>query len=450
MDFVTLRIKVKEEAEKLGFTDWEITFSGSQGTELMVRDGQVDHFENSIQHGIAFRGNVNGKTGYSYSEKIDDNAISYLVKEAFDNAELIEEEAEIFFEGSESYPEVNSYNDDIECITPEKLIENAVDMEKSLLNSSEYMKAADYCLCGKSSGESFMANSKGLNLEFKQNMAVGYVSGIAENDGDIKTGGEYWYGCDIEKFSPKELGEKAGKKIVSHMGAKSIPSAEMNVVFENEAMSDILATFSGVFFAENAQKGFSMLEGKKGTLIGSEILNIKDDGICEKSGYSIPFDSEGVAVQNKYVIEKGVLKTLLYNLKSASKDNTVSTGNGFKAGLKSPVVTTCTNFYIEKGNCTRNDIIKSVCDGIIITDVTGLHAGANTISGDFSLSAEGFLIENGNITSPVEQITVAGNFYDILKNIEKIADDVKFSMPSGMGVFGSPAVFVGKMSVSGM
>ena len=65
MDFVTLRIKVKEEAEKLGFTDWEITFSGSQGTELMVRDGQVDHFENSIQHGIAFRGNVNGKTGYS-------------------------------------------------------------------------------------------------------------------------------------------------------------------------------------------------------------------------------------------------------------------------------------------------------------------------------------------------------------------------------------------------
>ena len=84
MDFSELRIKVKQEAEKLGFTDWEITFSGSQGTELMVRCGDVDHFENSTQRGIAFRGNINGKTGYSYSEKIDDDAVKYLVKEAME------------------------------------------------------------------------------------------------------------------------------------------------------------------------------------------------------------------------------------------------------------------------------------------------------------------------------------------------------------------------------
>ena len=99
---------------------------------------------------------------------------------------------------------------------------------------------------------------------------------------------------------------------------------------------------------------------------------------------------------------------------------------------------------------SKSELLKTVENGIIINDVAGLHAGANIISGDFSLSAEGFLIENGEITKPVEQITVAGNFYDILKNVKALANDTKFSMPSGMGVFGSPSVFVGKMSVSGM
>ena len=89
----------------------------------------------------------------------------------------------------------------------------------------------------------------------------------------------------------------------------------------------------------------------------------------------------------------------------------------FKAGIKSPVITTCTNFYIEEGNMSKSELLKTVENGIIINDVAGLHAGANIISGDFSLSAEGFLIENGEITKPVEQITVAGNFYDILKKM---------------------------------
>lgn len=450
VNFDILRIKVKEEAEKIGFTDWEISFSGSQGTELMVRDGEVSNFENSIQRGIAFRGNINGKTGYSYSEKIDDEAILYLLKEAMENAEILEDDAEIFFEGSESYPEVQGFFEDIEGITPKKLIDSALEMEKALLNSSEYMKSSDMCLMGKSSCESFMANSKGLNLSFKENMALGYVSGIAEKEGDIKTGGDYWYGTDINSFSPNDLGKATGEKIVSHLGAKTIQSDDMNVVFENEAMSDILATFCGVFFAENVQKGFSLLKDKNDTVIASECLTIKDDGICEKSGYSMPFDSEGVAVFNKNVIESGVLKTLLYNIKSATKDGVKSTGNGFRASIKSPVVTACTNLYIEEGKISKAELLKKVGNGIIITDVAGLHAGANTISGDFSLSAEGFLIENGEITSPIEQITVAGNFYDILKNVVAVADDIKFSMVSAMGVFGSPSVFVGKMSISGM
>ena len=450
MNFEDIREKVKYEVKKLGFTDWEITFSGSEATNIIVRNLKIDNFENSIQKGIAFRGNINGKTGYSYSEKIDEESIVYLVKEAAENAEIIEEEEEIFFEGSDKYPEVKTYFDEIENITVEQLVNNAISIEKGMLDSSKYIKSSDYCIFGKSSNKNIIFNSKGIDISFKQNMALGYISGIAENNNDIKTGSEYWFGNDINNFNAEVLGNKAGQKIVSHIGAKSIKSDNINIVFENEVMSNILATFSSIFFAENVQKGFSMLKNKNEEIIASDILNIKDDGICEKSGYSIPFDSEGVAIQNKYVVKNGVLKTLLYNIKSAVKDNVKSTGNGFRIGIKSPVVTTCTNFYIDNGDMTKEEVFKNVQNGLLITDVAGLHSGTNVVSGDFSLSAEGFLIENGNITTPIEQITVAGNFYDILKNIKCIANDIKFSMPIGIGVFGSPTIFVGKMSVSGL
>ncbi|KAF5068653.1 Metalloprotease PmbA [anaerobic digester metagenome] len=139
------------------------------------------------------------------------------------------------------------------------------------------------------------------------------------------------------------------------------------------------------------------------------------------------------------------MKTLLYNLKSAKKDGVMSTGNGFKAGLTAPVKTACTNFYIQKGEKTLENLFSQMENGLFITDFMGLHAGTNGVSGDFSLSAEGFLVENGKITRPVEQITVAGNFYTLLKDILVVGEDLYFAA----GGKGSPSVLVRGMAVAG-
>ncbi|MCL2286171.1 MAG: TldD/PmbA family protein, partial [Firmicutes bacterium] len=161
------------------------------------------------------------------------------------------------------------------------------------------------------------------------------------------------------------------------------------------------------------------------------------------------FDAEGVATQNKAIIENGVLKTLLYNTKSAEKDGVKSTGNASKAGFGGAIGTGTTNYYLVPGEKSYDELVQGLEKGVIITEMAGLHSGVNAVSGDFSVSAEGYFVENGKIVKPVEQITVAGNFYELLKNIETVGSDLRFHS-LGSGGIGMPSVLVNGLSIAGL
>ncbi len=147
----------------------------------------------------------------------------------------------------------------------------------------------------------------------------------------------------------------------------------------------------------------------------------------------------------KCIIKDGKLTTLLHNLKTANKAGVKSTGNGFKSSYASPISVSPTNFYIEPGEKSLDEILKTVDTGLMITDFAGLHSGANAISGEFSLAVNGFFIENGEVSFPVEQITAAGNFFNIIKNIELIGSDLKFPLSS----IGSPSIVIKELSIAG-
>ena len=160
----------------------------------------------------------------------------------------------------------------------------------------------------------------------------------------------------------------------------------------------------------------------------------------------IPFDDEGVLSTSKAIINKGVFSTALYNLKSAYKAGRASTGNGFRGG--SFVSEAPTNLIVEPGDKSFEKLCEEAGEGIILTDLSGLHAGVNQISGDFSLLCEGFLIEGGKQGRPVEQITVAGNFYEVIRKIEAVGNDV-LNVPSGDGEFFTPSVLISSLAISG-
>ncbi|HHY15595.1 MAG TPA: TldD/PmbA family protein, partial [Firmicutes bacterium] len=164
---------------------------------------------------------------------------------------------------------------------------------------------------------------------------------------------------------------------------------------------------------------------------------------------SSPFDAEGVPTRTKNVLEAGQLKTYLHNLKTAQKDGVQSTGNAARASFKSPVGISPSNFYIKPGDADYQELITELGDGLIIISVQGAHSGANPVSGDFSLGAYGYLVENGKIIRPVDQITIAGNFFDLLEDVEIVGSDLEFGSPGMGGNVGAPSLIVEKLAVAG-
>lgn len=438
--------KVLAYGRQAGFADCEVYYRGGKAFEVLILEGEVSDYENSREEGLAFRGNINGRTGYAYTEQLTEDAIAYLVETAKENAALLSpEDCEELYAGEENYPELEGVNTALEELRVEEKINAAMRMETAALAGAEEVASLDYCALGTSLAEVVIRNTRGLDVSFAKNFATAYVSAIAKKGGEAKTGSYFWKAQDWNDFNPEETGRMAAKRAASHLGAASVPSGKYDVIFDGRAMVSLLGAFAGVFFAENAQKGFSLLQGKTGEKIASEGVTLRDDALLLGGYGTQPFDSEGVSGKNKAVIENGVLKTLLYNRRTAKKDGVASTGNGFKIGLTGSVKTAPTNFYLAKGMLSQEALLAQMGDGLLLTSLMGLHAGTNAVSGDFSLSAEGFRIKGGRIDTPVEQITVAGNFYQLLAEVEEIADDLYF----GSGGVGSPSVLVRGLAIAG-
>ena len=176
--------------------------------------------------------------------------------------------------------------------------------------------------------------------------------------------------------------------------------------------------------------------------IFSEKITIVDDPL-RKDGYnSRSFDDEGVACKKKTLVEQGVLKTYLHNLKSAKLMKCETTGNGFKAGYASNVGIAPSNLFIENGSVSMDEMIASMKEGIIVTEITGLHA----MTGEFSLQSQGWYVKEGKKIKPVNLITIAGNFLDAMKQVEMLGNDGKLNA----GSIGSPSILFTSLSVSGL
>jgi PmbA protein len=191
-----------------------------------------------------------------------------------------------------------------------------------------------------------------------------------------------------------------------------------------------------------------LLGPKVGQQIAAPCLNLIDEARHAASLYQPPFDSEGVSTKKTSLLDQGMLAGFLHNRKTAAKAGCSSTGNGFRPSWKAGIQVSATNSYFQPGKMSREALYSELDRGLLVTELTGLHAGTNLTSGDFSLSAEGFWLEKGEISYPVEQITVAGNFYELMRQVQSVADDLFFDLPGG-GQVGSPSLLIESLSVSG-
>ncbi len=441
--------KIFEKGRQQGLGDMEVYYSAGRSLSLKVFQKELDGYSLSESEGLSLRGVYKGKIGYSYTEKVDESSIDLLLKNVTENATIIDSNDEEFiFEGSKEYKKTDTFNSALESVEESEKIKFVKQLEEEAYKLDERIVSVETCVYGDGYGETIMSNTKGLYLHDKNNIDYTYIVVVAKDKDDIKTGMAYRTGNDFSELDPKEIAGEAVKEALSMLGAKSVKSGEYPVVIRNSAAADLLEAFAGIFSAESVQKNLSLLKGKLNQQIGSEKLTLIDDPFMERGLASKSFDGEGVSCRYKKVIAKGILKTYLHNLKTAKKDGIETTSNASKSSYKSSIGIAPSNFYVEKGEKSLDEIISEMDRGILITELQGLHSGLNSISGDFSLAALGYEIKGGKKSGPVEQITVAGNYFEMLKNIEEVGSDLKFGLP-GDAYIGSPSLKIKKLAIAG-
>ncbi len=438
--------KLMQSATDAGFESAEAYVLHKQSFHAMTNEGEVDDYSSNETCGLGFRGVLNGKMGYSATEAFDEEAIDQLIKGATESAELCEDPDPVFlYEGNEATPAITLHHQADETITPDDKIKAVLQMEQIAKNYDPRIDQVGDNIVATGTYTVQIINTHGLNRSYTESMAALYTQPTAKEDERISAGGFGMTKRTFADLDPKAVAMEASKRAIDLLHATSMPSGKYQVIFFSEAMTSLMSVFSTIFSAETAQKGLSLLAGKLGTDIASSSVTLVDDPLLAGGMQSRPFDAEGVPSKAHPVIENGVFKTFLHNLKTAHMDGVQTTGNASKAGYASAVHVSPSNLCFQVGEQSLDALMQSIQNGFVITELAGLHSGANAISGDFSLLAKGYAFENGKRTHAVEQVTVAGNFYEMLTKINAFANDF-YQDDNGMC---SASVDVGELSISG-
>ncbi|MBO4423353.1 MAG: TldD/PmbA family protein [Clostridia bacterium] len=441
--------KLLEYAKEHCDGEYEVYAANGENFRVEVLDGQIKDYSVNDYSGISFRIKKNGKMGYASTTSYDEDGIPVLVDNACKNAVIIEKPDEQFiFSGSESYPSPKVYGEELDGVTAEEKIGFAKEMEIKAKEADKRIIKVESSTVISGKSTVVIKNSNGMDLCERSNFIAAYVIPIAADGEKMNDGFGICGGFDRACLDADRAVKKGVCEAIDFLDAKPVKSASMRVIFRNSAFCDMIETFSGIFSSENAQRGLSMLAGKEGEKIAADCVTLVDDPTLDFGFGSHSFDAEGVAGRRTVVVENGVLKTLLYDLETAYKAGVQSTGNASKGGYTSPIGISVSNFTLTPGEKTLEQLTEKMGDGMIITEVSGLHAGANAVTGDFSLMSKGYLVEGGKISRAVTGVTVSGNFYELLKNIEEPGCDTYHNM-FGEAI-SSPSVLISvPMSIAG-
>lgn len=442
MEYREFKKALFDEASAAGCEAAETFFVRGESFEANVLGGEIDQYEVNRFSGLNLMVKVDGRNGYAYTETLDGAAA--LVARAADNARSIENDDDHPMRGASEYPKLTEKPLKCDSLSERDKIELARKLERATLAGDKRIQRLAFCTVQSGESETFISNTLGLEAHGKKRIFATVAVPVSKDGDDIRNGGAIRSNDGALDY--EDCAREAVAEAVALHGASPVPAGKYRVLIRYDAMRDMLAAFSSMFSAENAQKGLSLLKDKLGEKVASDSVTITDDPLLPENPRA--FDDEGVPSVRTAVVENGVLRSFLHNLKTAKKAGVDSTSNGGRPGAASPVGIMPSNLLIEKGASSYDELVEKLGDGLIITEVSGLHAGLNPVSGEFSLIASGRLVEGGKIIRPVDQITVGGSFIELMKSVEAVGNDMRFGVP-GDTMIGSPSVLVESLMVSG-
>ena len=449
MDINSFCDELFRRAEKSGIKEYEVYYQNGESFSVKVLNQEIDKYSLNTSFGLSLRIKDGNRLGYSSTTQLDEASIDMLLNRALDNMSVIEDEDEQFFcKGGEQYKDICSYEHSIDDIPSEDKIRLAKTLEQKALSFDKRVLRVQSCSVISGSSSVGMRNSYGLDLSERSNFIAAVLVPVVKIEDTMNTAYSFTFGKSISESDIDRMVRQSVTEAIALCGAGPVESGKYNIVFRNDAFCDLMETFADIFSADAAQKGLSLLSGKENSVIASECVTLVDDPLLSGGPCSSSFDAEGSACFTKEIIKDGRLRTLLHNMRTAAKAHIHSTANAAKAGYASPIDISPSNLYIAPGVCTFDALLEKAGDGLMITELQGLHSGANINTGDFSLSAKGYIIRNGKLDKSAAGITVSGNIYSLLKNITELGSDLTWNLP-GVMAMGAPSALVTGLSIGG-
>ena len=423
---------------------YEIMSGRSSTLAIEAREGKVDTFKSAEPVGVSIRLLKNGGMGFSYSSSFDLRDLEKMVDNALTGAAAqCADDANRFPPRCDCRPMPELFDRGVEKVDTSLKIERALELERLALAADCRIKRVRKATYGETIYAIHIRNSNGLFGEYSGTSVSSSLAALAEADGDSQMGWDFEFGAGFESVDIRRIAERAVSRSVGMLGARVIPTMRAPVVLDNHVAAEFLELLAPSFSAENLFKGKSLLKGKEGEQLFSSLLTVRDDGTLPGGMATSPFDGEGVCHQNNLLVDGGIIRSFLYDTRYGAKFGKPSSGNSARGGVKGMPHLGVSNFFIENGPTAADDLIAGISRGMLVTGLIGMHT-ANPVSGDFSVGATGFLIENGRITVPVKGVAIAGNVLDIFAGVEMVGDDLRF-----YSSVGSPSLRIAALDISG-
>jgi len=445
MDLKKLGEEIIKKANAWGADEAEACFQNIKTFNVNVRKGEIETLQKSVSAGLGLRIFINKQLGFSYTSDLSEKSLDEAIKKTFELARITEAKPWQGLPdfGPQTLSDLDLYDPEIAGIPDEKKIAIAREVEKIAMAQDKRITNTEGGYFSSTEAEAGLFNSNGIAYVFKQT-SFSFSVYIIAGEGDNMQGGGWGSSKRFfkELVPVEEVAKKAAQRALEQLGPKPVPTKKVPVIFDRYAAP---AFWMGIISALNGDAVYrktTFMTDQLEKAIASPLITVVDDPTIPRFISSSPCDGEGNITRKNVVIEKGVLKMFYYDSQTARKAGVKINTVARRGGYKSLPFAGSMNIIVENGQDSFESLMKDIKEGFYVKGLRG--AGTDVTTGSFSVGASGFWIVDGTIVHPVDGLTLGGSALEILKNIDKVANDLDMR-----GSVNSPSFRVAELTVGG-
>ncbi|HEX2023743.1 MAG TPA: TldD/PmbA family protein [Acidimicrobiales bacterium] len=419
----------------------------SHHTEIKVFDGEVESLSSADTEGIGVRVVTGGRQGFAYAASLDEAVLAETLAEARDNAAFatFDEFAGLPRPDGVAAVELDLWRDDLATFPADDKVAIALEVDRATRAADPRIRGVETAQYGDGATESAVASSEGVRASSRRTVCSVYADAMAGEGTDTQTGYGYSVARRPQDLDVAKAAADAAYRTTRLLGARKPASRHLTVLFEPRVTASFLGVLSRAFSGESVLKGRSIFAGREGEKVAVPGFTLVDDPTNPQAYGAARYDAEGLATRPNTLVDGGVLAGFLHNSYTGRRSGGASTGSAVRGGYKSTPGVGSRALVLSPGDLDQERLLAEIGEGLLVQSVTGLHSGANPVSGDFSVGIQGLMVRGGATAEPVREATVASTLQRMLQDVVAVGSDLEW-LPAGAAGL---TLAVGEVALSG-